>query len=190
MYSLNVCPHFVQRINWVEASSPPRVCTCQTKTKLFSHFGHWILIVGMVWTFWSSSLMTVREGLPLRWTTRPVLNGLAFSDDDFLYPHFEHARTTTVLPPASDFVGARKQPHFGQNSMENSPCSPNWLGSLTKLKYDIRFSEKLTCYRLFWTEQSWSTVAFKTQNYTFTALTWVNIEWAKSLACIARKFSV
>ena len=30
VYSLKVWLHFVQRINCVDASSPPRVCTCQT----------------------------------------------------------------------------------------------------------------------------------------------------------------
>ena len=41
-YSLNVWPHFVHRMNWVDASSPPRVCTCQTYTVVLSHFSHFI----------------------------------------------------------------------------------------------------------------------------------------------------
>ena len=40
VYSLCVKPHRKHFRNWVEDSSKPLVCTCQTFAVLFPHFGH------------------------------------------------------------------------------------------------------------------------------------------------------
>jgi len=56
-----------------------------------------------------------------------------FSDARFLYPHFGQVITKAASFPVFPFLGARRDPHFGQNSM--LPGSTVRLSHLSKVSF-------------------------------------------------------
>ena len=119
MYSLKVWLHFVQRKNWVEDSSPPRVCTCQTYARVFPHFGHSTLRVGIVLIFCSSLPITVTRCLMSCLMTLLTLGLIFLLNAGFLYPHLEQTNITAIPSSVSTFSGLQMEPHSGQNSITN-----------------------------------------------------------------------
>jgi hypothetical protein len=74
-------------------------------------------IVGIVLTFCSSSLMTVMKGWHLGWINFTTLACSLLHEACLVKPHFE--QTSTAAP--SDFLGSRRTPHVGQNSINRNP---------------------------------------------------------------------
>ena len=117
MYSLKVWLHFVQRKNCVEDSSPPRVCTCQTYARLFPHFGHSTLRVGIVLIFCSSLPIIVTRCLMSCLMTLVTFGLIFLLDTDFLCPHLEQTSISAIPSSVSTFSGLKMEPHSGQNSI-------------------------------------------------------------------------
>jgi hypothetical protein len=115
-YSRHVTPHLAHLKNWVEASSPPRVCTIQWKASPCPHSWQRIFTVGSVRIFSSSSPITTTDSLAF-----PSFCTIGF-ERLVSCPHFGHA-STTVSPL---FVGVSVRPHFGQNCIlhddRTGPC--------------------------------------------------------------------
>ena len=122
MYSLCVKPHLKHRKNWVEDSSEPRVCTCQTLAVLFPHFGHSIRMVGNVLSSCSSFPMMATNCLGLCSITLP-LNLLLTSNLRVFCPHLVQVSMSNACFPEFTLTGLRHEPQFEQNSIRLSSSS-------------------------------------------------------------------
>ncbi len=49
--------------------------------------------------------------------TLPTLGSIFLLDSGFLYPHFGQTSVSEASFPLLDFLGSRREPHFGQNSI-------------------------------------------------------------------------
>ena len=159
MHSLWVKPHRKHLRNWVEDSSEPLVCTCQTLAVLFPHFGHSIRRVGIVWSSCTCLPMTATNCLGLCSMSLP-LTLPSKSESCFLCPHLVHASMNIACFPEFTLIGFRIEPQSAQNSIDYFfvnfflPNQPLTLLLALQLTVDspdaLGVYHSLPCYSQYW----------------------------------------